>query len=92
MTRQSSHTGKMCASCDRWNLIGASEADKAAGVAQCLGYDRPEAWDTPFCVLYVPARDLGTRRAWVREFRAAQPVTQQETATDGQPTEPASVA
>jgi hypothetical protein len=71
-----SKPGQLCASCDRWNLAGASEADKAAGVALCLGYDRPgQAWNTPFCVLYLPARDLNTRRAWVKQFRADQPAT-----------------
>jgi len=67
-----SNKGKMCASCARWALEAASEEQRAAGMAQCTGYDRPEQWNEPFCVLYNPASNLNARRGWVLEFRAAQ--------------------
>lgn len=67
----------ICAQCQHFSLKGddgKSLPQAAAGIGRCHGYDGYVApvepfvrWDTPHCVLFGKAKDIGLRLRWVEK-------------------------
>jgi hypothetical protein len=77
----SSETEQICARCHRWIAKGVPEATLAQGIARCTIYNRPQAWNEPFCVLYQGEQQRTRRDAregWITEFTVAQQAKEQQ--------------